>query len=169
MLFQQMTQKKYVPAAELLMVTYFLKWSSFHIAHSSLVHQPQSILTNSKALQSCSVHATNSFYMRREKDLLRQWNEATTPIFFIGPWGRFPSRARRGTAALGSAAPWWPEGTWPRRAAPALPEGPVLPQFAERVCNTVLKLKRAAERLNYPRGLKHGKTWRGGRGGGVWK
>lgn len=162
MLFQQMTQKKYVPAAELLMVTYFLKWSSFHIAHSSLVHQPQSILTNSKALQSCSVHATNSFYMRREKDFLRQWNEATTPIFFIGPWGRFPSRARRGTAALGSAAPWWPEGTWPRRAAPALPEGPVLPQFAEGVYNTVLKLKRAAERLNYPRGFKHGKTWRGG-------
>lgn len=75
------------------------------------------------------------------------------------------SRARRGTAALGSAAPWWPEGTWPRRAAPAFPEGPVLPQGAEGVCNTVLKLKRAAERLNYPRGLKHGKTWRGGRGG----
>lgn len=72
MLFQQMTQKKYVPAAELLMVTYFLKWSSFHIAHSSLVQQPQSILTNSKALQSCSVRATNCFYMRREKDLLRQ-------------------------------------------------------------------------------------------------
>lgn len=72
MLFQQMTQRKYVPAAELLMVTYFLKLSSFYIAHSSLVQQPQSILTNTKAVQSCSVHATNSVYMRREKDLSRQ-------------------------------------------------------------------------------------------------
>lgn len=64
-----MSQKTYLPAAEWLTLTYFL--SSFYVAHDSLAQQPQPILTDTNALQSCSVYTKNTFHVRREKDLLR--------------------------------------------------------------------------------------------------
>jgi len=64
-----MSQRIYLPAAELLMVTCFL--SSFYVGCDSLAQQIQSILTDTRALQSCSVYTTNTFYARREEDLLR--------------------------------------------------------------------------------------------------
>lgn len=51
------------------MLIYFL--SSFYIARDSLAQQPQPILTDTNALQSCSVYTKNAFHVRTEKDLLR--------------------------------------------------------------------------------------------------